>query len=64
MSPAGEKVVCASCQKQLDRAAAVGINGRWSCSKPKCIGEVIRIVPSVRDVARQLGLFGGKDVPK
>jgi len=56
------KVECACCKKQVDREhGAMGINGRWSCLKPKCIGEVMRLVPSVRDVARQLGLFGGKE---
>jgi hypothetical protein len=55
----GELVTCCVCGKALRKAAAVGINGRWSHADPKCFGEALRKLPSVRDAAAQLGLFGG-----
>lgn len=56
----GERVKCTICGKTLDRAAAVGVNGMWSCAAPKCFGEVLKKQPSVRDLGRQLGLFVDK----
>ena len=64
MSPAGETVTCFVCHKRLTRAAALGVSGKWCHADPTCFGQALRTQPSVRELGRQLGLFGGTKPPR